>query len=193
MATARDDLARAMDHATITSPRHIWVSNADGGVIGDAETIRRRLIDQICLPVRWDRCIDTLSRLGVTATIELAPGGVLTGLVRRALPHVQAVALRTPDDLDAATRVVREHGVEATASPMPWHVVVAPTRGLVRLPVQQVDDVCAGDLLGQVLTRTEDVPVLARQPGRLLEWLVSDGDPVSDGQPLARLAPVGCS
>ena len=44
--------------------------------------------------------------LGVTALLELAPAGVLTGLARRTLPGVETVAVKTPEDLDAAVALL---------------------------------------------------------------------------------------
>ena len=46
----------------------------------------------------WRRC----STLGVTGLIELAPAGTLVGLAKRAMPGVETLAVKTPDDLDAA-------------------------------------------------------------------------------------------
>ena len=60
-------------------------------------------------PVRWDLCQSTLQALGVTGLLEVAPGGVLTGLARRTLPGVETVAVKTPADLDAARDLVRRH------------------------------------------------------------------------------------
>ena len=50
----------------------------------------------------------TLSGLGVTAMIELVPGGTLTGLAKRALRGVRTVALKTPADLEAARELINE-------------------------------------------------------------------------------------
>ena len=51
----------------------------------------------------------TLGDLGVTAVIELPPAGTLVGLIRRALPDVETLALKTPDDLDAARTLIEKH------------------------------------------------------------------------------------
>ena len=59
--------------------------------------------------MRWDLCQATLTALGVTALLEVAPGGVLTGLARRTLPGVETLALKSPADLDAARDLVRRH------------------------------------------------------------------------------------
>lgn len=72
-----------------------------------------RLIGQVASPVRWDRCMETFQERGVTALIELCPGGTLTGLAKRALPGVKTLALKTPDDLDAARTLIAEHSSTA--------------------------------------------------------------------------------
>jgi [acyl-carrier-protein] S-malonyltransferase len=55
--------------------------------------------------------METFKELGVTAIVEVSPGGTLVGLAKRALPGVQTLALKTPDDLDAARELIAEHGV----------------------------------------------------------------------------------
>ena len=49
----------------------------------DGAEFMRRLVDQVSSPVRWDACMATMADLGVTAMIELLPGGTLTGLAKR--------------------------------------------------------------------------------------------------------------
>jgi [acyl-carrier-protein] S-malonyltransferase len=50
--------------------------------------------------------METMTSLGVTGLVELAPAGTLVGLAKRAMKGVQSVALKTPDDLDAARQLV---------------------------------------------------------------------------------------
>ena len=54
--------------------------------------------------------MQTFADLGVTGLIEIPPAGTLAGLAKRALPGVEVLALKTPDDLEQARRMVREHG-----------------------------------------------------------------------------------
>lgn len=93
-------------------PRVALLSNADGTVVTDAAEALRRLASQITSPVRWDLCQERLAELGVTGILELAPGGVLTGLARRTLPDVARLAIKGPDDIDAARAFVAEHAAE---------------------------------------------------------------------------------
>jgi [acyl-carrier-protein] S-malonyltransferase len=101
------ELARTLK---VADPAVPYVSNADGQVVGDGAQILRRLVSQVSNPVRWDLCMETFQQLGVTAIIEVAPAGTLVGLAKRALPGVRTLALKTPDDLDAAREIVAEHG-----------------------------------------------------------------------------------
>jgi [acyl-carrier-protein] S-malonyltransferase len=189
MAPARDALAAAAADVSGHDADGGVVSNADGTLVTDGGEILRRLVEQVSRPIRWDACMRTLGALGVTATIELAPAGTLTGLVRRALPGVDAVALKTPDDLAEARRVIVDHADDLAEETLPWQVVVSPTKGTVRVGEAALGSrVQPGTLLGNVATRNEDVGFRTVHGGRLVEWLVSDGDPVADGQPLARLA-----
>ena len=81
-------------------------------LVGHAQALAR-VVAQVANPVRWDLCCATLLELGVTGLLEVAPGGVLTGLARRTLPGVETVAVKTPADLDAARDLVRRHASSA--------------------------------------------------------------------------------
>ncbi len=75
------------------------VANADGAVLRDGAALLARLVDQLVSPVRFDLCLARLSALGADRVVELAPGGTLSGLAKRALPGVDVVALRGAADL----------------------------------------------------------------------------------------------
>jgi [acyl-carrier-protein] S-malonyltransferase len=110
MAPAVDELARAALEHDVSDPGITLLSNADGEPVTSGAQAVERLVAQVANPVRWDLCQATLQRLGVTALLELAPAGVLTGLARRTLPGVETVAVKTPADLDAARDLARRHG-----------------------------------------------------------------------------------
>jgi [acyl-carrier-protein] S-malonyltransferase len=110
MAPAVDELARAALQHDVSDPGITLLSNADGEPVTSGAQAVERLVAQVANPVRWDLCQATLQRLGVTAMLELAPAGVLTGLARRTLPGVETVAVKTPADLDAARDLARRHG-----------------------------------------------------------------------------------
>ena len=174
-------------------PRLKLLSNADGQVIHDGREVLRRLVSQVSNPVRWDLCMETMGDLGVTAVIEIPPAGTLTGLIKRALPGVQTLAVKTPDDLDAAWAIIAEHGTVSAISAQPtWRLLIAPVKGtfkqLLHTPVG--DALAPGAVIGLVDTLRDRTDVLAPHGGVVVEWLVHDGDPVSPGQPLVRLHPV---
>ncbi|MDN5791161.1 MAG: ACP S-malonyltransferase [Micrococcales bacterium] len=101
------ELAATLSPQDPTAP---LLSNADGQLVADGTDTLRRLVGQVSNPVRWDLCMHTLLELGVTGIIELAPAGTLVGLAKRAMKGVPAVALKAPEDLEAACSLVREHG-----------------------------------------------------------------------------------
>ncbi|MEU9864306.1 ACP S-malonyltransferase [Streptomyces sp. NPDC047971] len=109
MAPAVAKLEAAAKELTVSAPTVRYVSNKDGRVVTEGAEVIARLVGQVANPVRWDLCMETFQELGVTALIEVCPGGTLTGLAKRALPGVPTVALKTPDDLDAARTLVAEH------------------------------------------------------------------------------------
>ncbi|WBO66568.1 ACP S-malonyltransferase [Streptomyces camelliae] len=109
MAPAVDTLAKAAAKLTPADPNVTYVSNKDGRKVGSGAEVLDRLVGQVANPVRWDLCMETFKELGVTALIEVCPGGTLTGLAKRALPGVTTLALKTPDDLDAARELISEH------------------------------------------------------------------------------------
>ena len=117
MTPAVEALAAAAADLSPADPTLTLLSNADGGAVTDGAEVVTRLVRQVSNPVRWDQCMATLVDLGVTGLLELAPAGTLVGLAKRAMPGVESVALKTPDDLDAARALVEKHGDTATTSP----------------------------------------------------------------------------
>lgn len=112
MAPAVQHLRAEAADLTPADPRVTLLSNADGAAVASGAEFVQRLIDQVGRPVRWDRCMATMADLGVTAMIELLPGGTLTGLAKRALRGVETVALKSPDDLVAARAAISKETVQ---------------------------------------------------------------------------------
>jgi [acyl-carrier-protein] S-malonyltransferase len=187
-------LGRLSNAVTTHDPRIRLLSNADGRVVHDGRDVLRRLVNQVSNPVRWDLCMETMADLGVTAVLEIPPAGTLTGLAKRALPGVETLAVKTPDDLDAAWAMIREHGTISHLDSNPtWRMLVAPGKGIFRrgLDAAPGDELQQSATVGSVDTLRGSTPVNAPHGGIVVEWLVQDGDPVSPGQPIVRLHPVG--
>jgi [acyl-carrier-protein] S-malonyltransferase len=204
MATAVDALAAAAAGTPVKDPQITLLSNRDGAVVTAGPAWVERIVHQVANPVRWDLCMATMSDINVTAMIELLPGGTLTGLAKRALPGVELLAIKTPDQLDAARALIAAHATAANGyaansvgSPAEWKIVVSPAAGTARLAADETGSgmisagatVRAGDVLARVVARGGEKPVTAPHDGTVLEWLVEDGDPVGEGQPLVRLEP----
>lgn len=109
MRSAVDAVNSAAASLSPADPSITLLTNADGSAVEDGATAVSTMVAQIARPVRWDACQETLAAMGVTAAIELAPAGVLTGLARRTLRGVETVALKSPADLDAAADLVARH------------------------------------------------------------------------------------
>jgi [acyl-carrier-protein] S-malonyltransferase len=109
MAPAVAELRAAAEDVTPGEPMVPLLTNSDGTVTASGARALELIVAQVANPVRWDLCQSTLQALGVTGLLEVAPGGVLTGLARRTLPGVETVAVKTPADLDAARDLVRRH------------------------------------------------------------------------------------
>ncbi|UUL75117.1 ACP S-malonyltransferase [Pseudarthrobacter sp. Fe7] len=90
------------------APKVPLLSNYDGGEVTDGGAAVESLIAQVSRPVRWDLCMETMMKRGVTGMIELAPAGTLAGLAKRGMPGVKTVAVKTPDDLSAALALFAE-------------------------------------------------------------------------------------
>ncbi|MFJ8824742.1 ACP S-malonyltransferase [Streptomyces sp. NPDC102467] len=108
MAPAVAKLEEAAKELAPADPAITYVSNKDGKTVATGAEVLSRLVGQVANPVRWDLCMETFQELGVTTLIEVCPGGTLTGIAKRALPGVKTLALKTPDDLDAARALIAE-------------------------------------------------------------------------------------
>lgn len=104
MAPAVAELAGAAAAHQVADPAVPVVSNADGELLTSGADLVARLVRQVAQPVRWDRCLATLGRLGVTTVVELCPAGVLAALARRELPGATVLRVDTPADLEAVAR-----------------------------------------------------------------------------------------
>ena len=185
MATARAPFGAALTALAPQPPRAAVIGNRDGGVVTDGRDALDRLAQQLTSAVRFDLCLTTLAALGVEGVIELAPGGTLTALAKRALPGVEHLALRTPDDLPAARALLHHAGEH---QPVAWRALPSPENGVVDPLLAAGAAVTAGTALAVVSGRSGASTVRAPTAGTLSEWLISAGDPVRQGQLLAVLS-----
>lgn len=192
MAPAVGILAQHAKAISTHDARLRILSNADGTVVQDGREVLKRLVTQVSNPVRWDLCMQTMLDLGVTGLIELPPAGTLVGLAKRAMPGVECVSLKTPEDMPAALDLIARHGTETAVTDSPtWRLIVAPFKGTIEFNVSDAPGTVLDGKTRVATIRTlrDEYEVEAPHGGTIVEWLVTDGDPVNPGQPLLRLHP----
>ena len=191
MAPAVKELSAMARAISTHDSRSRLVSNRDGTVVHSGREVLERLVTQVSSPVRWDLCMETFKDFGVTGLIEIPPAGALANLAKRGLPGVEVLALKTPDQLSKAHRMVREHSQPSQIADTPtWRLIIAPAKGIVTFHRSEPgSEVVPGSVVASVNTLRDTFEVTAPHGGQVIEWLVEDGDPVSPGQPLLRLHP----
>jgi len=83
-------MAEAVSAAGIAVPRVPVVTNDTARATSDAATIARELTFQLTHPVRWVQCVEFMAGNGVTTFVEIGPGRVLSGLIKRIAPGTQS-------------------------------------------------------------------------------------------------------
>lgn len=94
---------------SVSDPAKTLWTNRDGSAVASGAQYLELLVSQVSNPVRWDLCMESMMAAGVTALIELSPAGTLAGIAKRAMPGVETLALKTPDQLEAAIELAKNH------------------------------------------------------------------------------------
>jgi [acyl-carrier-protein] S-malonyltransferase len=110
MKPAADRLEAELERVTVAAPRIPVVRNVDGGVTTGPDEVKPALVQQVASPVRWTECVERLAREGATAFLEVGPGRVLTGLLRRTLEGVRGYPVEDPASLEKAVAAVSGGG-----------------------------------------------------------------------------------
>jgi [acyl-carrier-protein] S-malonyltransferase len=101
MAPAVDGLREALADATFSDPAFPVVANASGEAVRTGVDAKRLLADQLTAPVRWVACMQAAAELVPNATfVEIGPGNVLSGLLKRIVPNAKAMTLGTADEVE---------------------------------------------------------------------------------------------
>jgi len=93
MESAYEKLGEELANVPIQAPRFAVISNVTGEEVKTPDEIRRTLQDQVTSTVRWADCMERLLDLGCDFFIELGPGGVLAGLLKRTRKDVDVVSM----------------------------------------------------------------------------------------------------
>jgi len=97
MESAYQKLGAVLLHVPVQPPRFPVIANVTGAEVTTPVEIQRTLQDQVTGTVRWLDCMERLSDLGCEFFIELGPGGVLAGLLRRTCKDVDVVSVSDAD------------------------------------------------------------------------------------------------
>jgi len=99
MKPAQDRLAPELRALSATDPRVPVIANVDAEPKRDARAAIEALVQQVCSPVRWEGVVARLASEGVTTYVEVGPGAVLSGLVRKLRREATVVSMGSPNDL----------------------------------------------------------------------------------------------
>ena len=106
MKPAADRLAAELERVTAHAPRVPVARNVDAGLTTTADDVKPFLVRQVASPVRWTDCLQTLASEGTTAWLEVGPGRVLTGLLKRTVEGARGHAVEDPESLHKAATVL---------------------------------------------------------------------------------------
>jgi [acyl-carrier-protein] S-malonyltransferase len=107
MEPAARALAAELERVEVARPRVPVVRNVDAGLTTEAADVKPFLVRQVASPVRWTACVERLSREGAEVYLEVGPGRVLTGLLKRTLDGARSQAVEDPGSLDKAVALVQ--------------------------------------------------------------------------------------
>ncbi|HEY3120534.1 MAG TPA: ACP S-malonyltransferase [Vicinamibacteria bacterium] len=102
MAPAQKRLQVDLSAVEIRDPEVPLVNNVDARVVRTAAECRDGLVRQVSAPVRWQECVETLVREGVDTFVEVGPGAVLSGLIKRIEKAARVLNVEDPSSLDRA-------------------------------------------------------------------------------------------
>lgn len=102
MRPAAERFAEAVQAIDWQTPRIALVQNVSAQVVNDLDTLKRDLLAQLYMPVRWVESIQCLAAQGATRLVECGPGSVLAGLNKRCADGVATLNINTPDAFAAA-------------------------------------------------------------------------------------------
>jgi [acyl-carrier-protein] S-malonyltransferase len=102
MAPAVDGLHDALTDVRFVDPAFPVIANASGEAVKTGTDAKRLLVDQLTAPVRWVACMQNAAAFVPGARfLEIGPGNVLSGLLKRIVPGATAITLGTADEVEA--------------------------------------------------------------------------------------------
>ncbi|MCL6641624.1 MAG: ACP S-malonyltransferase [Candidatus Rokubacteria bacterium] len=108
MQPAAARLREVLEPVPVSDPRAPVVRNVDAGLTRTAAEVKPGLVAQVASPVRWTESVQRLHAEGATIYVEVGPGRVLTGLLRRILDGARGLNVEDPPSLERALAAVQE-------------------------------------------------------------------------------------
>lgn len=107
MKEAADKLAKELDNVTFNTPQIALINNVDVVSETSAEAIKQALIKQLYSPVRWTETIEACAKQGITNAVEMGPGKVLQGLIKRINKSIVCVSANDQDTFAKAIELTK--------------------------------------------------------------------------------------
>ena len=108
MKPAEERLAPLLAEISFADPAVPVYVNVDAAPVTTADAARDALVRQVSRPVRWEESVRRMVDDGVSLFVEIGPGKVLSGLIRRIAKGVPSVNVAGPEDLERARAAIRE-------------------------------------------------------------------------------------
>ena len=191
MNPARDRLRVALAAAKPRDADVPIVSNVDALLHQRGDEWVSLLSAQLCSPVRWKQVLLELQKQSVAGYVELGPGGVLSGMVKRTLVGARAISVATPEELDKLLEWVSQVTPPKSSDHDGEHLfvverlVVSPAAGVFvqRKDISDGSRIDVGTLLGHV----GDVEVRSAFAGILQSFIAHEGERLAMREPVAWL------
>ena len=202
MAPAADTFRSSLSAAPLRDPAIPVVSNATAEPVTSAEDLRELLARQLTGPVRWTESVRRLADLGVDTFIEVGPGTVLSGLIKRTVQGIRVLSAGDAKGVAEVVEALRERGDGTSGDGadqgevvvLPERFAVSPSHGRFYPAALSrfTDDgpyVEPGDVLGEVRNGAASIPVRSAFRGQVMAHLAWEGELVTPGQILLSLRP----
>ncbi|WP_336183041.1 ACP S-malonyltransferase [Bacillus sp. 205(2023)] len=113
MKPAADKLKEVLDSCELKDADVPVISNVSADVMTDKADIKEKLIEQLYSPVRFEETVNKLIAEGVTTFIEIGPGKVLSGLVKKVNRRLKTIAVSDPETIELAIQTLKEENENA--------------------------------------------------------------------------------
>jgi [acyl-carrier-protein] S-malonyltransferase len=110
MEPAAERLLEVLGAVAFSTPRIPVYTNVDAAPVSDGEAARRALVRQVASPVRWHELVERMVADGFDTFVEVGPGKVLAGLVKRIRKDARVLSAGDPEGVEGVVRELRGEG-----------------------------------------------------------------------------------